>query len=237
MSKVISNQRLSNEFYLMKVEHSGDVRMGQFYMLRAWGDYPVLSRPLSVFDADGHSVSFFYKVVGKGTEIFAALQAGADIDQQGPWGNTFPVVSGQIALIGRGVGIAPLYLAAKQLRAASPNTAIHIYLGFKREAVLVEEFCRVADRVKVNVGGYITDDISPEAYDHILTCGPEKMMRTLYDKCEKAGVANRLIVSTESRMACGIGACLVCNCKTKSGNKKVCKDGPIFSGEEVFGYE
>ena len=82
--------------------------MGQFYMLRAWNEYPVLSRPISVFDADPETVSFLYKVVGKGTEIFAGLKAGDEITLDGPHGNGFPEVKGKVALVGGGVGIAPV---------------------------------------------------------------------------------------------------------------------------------
>jgi dihydroorotate dehydrogenase electron transfer subunit len=208
--------------------------MGQFYMLRAWGNYPVLSRPISVFDSDGQTVSFLYKVVGKGTEIFAELKAGDSVTLQGPLGNSFPEVDGRIALVGGGVGIAPLFLAAKQLRAAHPDCLLDIYLGFSDQALLTNEYQRVTDSVTIDVGGFITDKVDPSRYDHLLTCGPEVMMRALYGKCKGAD-ANKIYVSMENRMACGVGACLVCSCKTTGGNKKVCKDGPVFNGKDVFG--
>jgi dihydroorotate dehydrogenase electron transfer subunit len=84
------------------------------------------------------------------------------------------------------------------------------------------------------VGGFITDEIEPAGYDHIFTCGPEVMMRALYGKCKRAGAAGKVYVSMENRMACGVGACLVCSCGTTGGNKKVCRDGPVFKGEAVF---
>ena len=89
----------------------------------------------------------------------------------------------------------------------------------------------------IDVGGFITDSVDPLKYDVILTCGPEIMMKVLYEKCVKVGASAPLYVSMENRMACGIGMCKVCTCKTKSGNKTACKDGPVFLGSEVFGNE
>jgi dihydroorotate dehydrogenase electron transfer subunit len=233
-SKVISNERLSRDFCRMRVECPNDARMGQFYMLRAWERYPVLSRPISVFDSDGETVSFLYKVTGRGTEIFSGLEAKDDITLQGPLGSAFPEVSGKIALVGGGVGIAPFYLAAKQLKTARPDCRLDLYLGFSDRALLTDEYRKTADNVTVNVGGFITDEIDPEGYDHLFACGPEVMMRALYGKCKEAGVGGKVYVSMENRMACGVGACLVCSCGTTEGNRKVCKDGPVFKGEAVF---
>mgnify|MGYP001775955877 FL=1 len=100
--------------------------------------------------------------------------------------------------------------------------------------MLEEEYKSVADNVIIDVGGFITDSINPLDYDVILTCGPEIMMKVLYEKCKKMGATAPLYVSMENRMACGIGMCKVCTCKTKSGNKTACKDGPVFLGSEVF---
>lgn len=239
MGKIRSNKKVDQDFYLMTVEQENDARMGQFYMLRAWDIYPVLSRPISVFDADGQTVSFLYKVIGKGTKMLSELEAGEEITLDGPHGNGFPELAGKkkIALVGGGVGIAPLFLAAKTYKAADPEVQVDIYLGFSGEPILIDEYREVADNVTVNVGGFVTDDIDPCAYDAICTCGPGIMMKVLYEKCQKVGATAPLYVSMENRMACGIGACLVCTCKTSGGNKKVCKDGPVFLGSEVFGNE
>ncbi len=239
MGKILSNQKVDQDFFLMKAEQDNDARMGQFYMLRAWDTYPVLSRPISVFDADEKSVSFLYKVIGKGTKLLSELEEGAEITLDGPHGNGFPELAGKkkIALVGGGVGIAPLFLAAKTYKAADPEVQVDVYLGFSGEPILIEEYKAVADNVIVNVGGFVTDDINPCDYDAICTCGPDIMMKVLYEKCQKVGATAPLYVSMENRMACGIGACLVCTCKTSGGNKKVCKDGPVFLGSEVFGNE
>ena len=239
MGKIRSNEKVDQDFYLMTVEQENKARMGQFYMLRAWDTYPVLSRPISVFDADGQTVSFLYKVIGKGTKMLSELEAGEEITLDGPHGNGFPELTGKkkIALVGGGVGIAPLFLATKTYKSADPETQVDVYLGFSGEPILIDEYKKVADQVIVNVGGFVTDDINPCEYDAICTCGPSIMMKVLYDKCQKVGAAAPLYVSMENRMACGIGACLVCTCKTSGGNKKVCKDGPVFLGSEVFGNE
>lgn len=235
MAEIISNTPLGEGFYLLAVRQKNSARMGQFYMLRAWERYPVLSRPISVYDADGETVTFLYRVVGKGTKLLSEQKAGEDIILDGPHGNGFPALSDEkrIALVGGGVGIAPLYLAAKTYRKAGAQA--DLYLGFSSEPVLVPEFESVADRVSVNVGGFVTDDIDTRAYDLIVTCGPTVMMEVLYKKCQAQKTDAPLYVSMENRMACGIGACLVCTCRTAGGNKKVCKDGPVFLGSEVFG--
>ena len=99
----------------------------------------------------------------------------------------------------------------------------------------MEEYRAIADRLTVNLGGFITDEIDPLGYDWIFSCGPEIMMKTLWEKCRAAGVGDRLFVSLESRMACGVGACFGCSRKRVGGNKKVCRDGPVFPAGEVFG--
>lgn len=255
MGKILSNEALGDDFYLMKVQEKNEVHPGQFYMLRAWDTYPVLSRPISIFDADGETVSFLYKKVGKGTELLTKLQNGQEITLDGPHGNGFPELEGKqkIALVGGGVGIAPLYLAAKNYAAscagenaeANGDTAdaaqaqrtVDIYLGFSGKPLLTGQYEKICSHLTVNVGGFVTDDIDPCAYDAIVTCGPTIMMKVLYEKCKKVGAAAPLYVSMENRMACGIGACLVCSCKTTGGNRKVCKDGPVFLGSEVFEVE
>lgn len=237
MSKIISNIKLSKDFYLMRVEEKNSAKMGQFYMLRAWETYPVLSRPISIYDADSDSISFLYKVVGKGTKYFSTLEAGDEISLEGPLGTGFPSVKGKIALVGGGVGIAPFYLVAKELKETYRDVKIDIYLGFSDEVILKDEFEKLCDKLTINVGGFITDEIDTREYDTIMTCGPEIMMKVLYDKCKKEGTKDKLYVSMENRMACGIGACLVCTCKTSKGNKRACKEGPVMLGKEVFDNE
>lgn len=232
MPKVISNERISRDFWVMRVAQPNEARMGQFCMLRSWDRYPLLSRPVSVFDADPGTLSFLYKVIGEGTALLSRCREGDAVTTGRVLGNTFPLVSGRIAMVGGGVGIAPLYLAAKTLKAHDPATTVDLYLGFSDEALLVEEYGAFGDRTTVKVGGFITDAIDPEGYDCVLTCGPEIMMRVLYEKCRASGT--KLYASLEKRMACGFGVCLACSCGTTAGRRKVCTDGPVFPAEEVF---
>lgn len=235
MGKLLMNKRLSEDFYLMEVEEGNQVGTGQFYLLRGWQEYPVLSRPISVFDADGKSVSFLYKKIGKGTEILSRMEPGENLSLQGPYGNGFPAdVKGRVAMVGGGVGIAPFYYTAKRYKEAAQCDQIDLYLGFSGQPVLEKEYRSVADRVTIDVGGFITDSVNPLDYDVILACGPEIMMRVLYEKCIKMNAQMPLYVSMENRMACGMGMCKVCTCRTKGGNKTACKDGPVFLGSEVF---
>lgn len=235
MAKILANEKISEDFFLMKVKQNNNAEMGQFYMLRAWEQYPVLSRPISIYDRDEDTVTFLYKKVGEGTEILSRLKPEDEITIDGPYGNGFPLVEGKIALVGGGVGIAPFYYTAQVLKERNPASEIDLYLGFSGQTILVDEFEKVGDNVITNVGGFITDEIEPSKYDYILSCGPTPMMKVLYEKCK--GVDVEVYVSMENRMACGVGACLVCTCKTIKGNKKVCKDGPVFLAKEVFNHE
>jgi dihydroorotate dehydrogenase electron transfer subunit len=205
-------------------------------MLRAWDRFPVLSRPISVHDADRECVSFLCKIVGQGTERFAALRPGDDLVLNGPYGNGYPQEHGKIALVGGGTGVAPLYFAAKALK-KDPASTVDLFLGFSGEEMLHREFEAVGDSLTVNVGGFITDDIHPSEYDAIFSCGPEVMMRALWKKCKAEQARARVYVSMEQRMACGVGACLGCTIPTAAGRRRVCKDGPVFRAEEVFFHE
>lgn len=232
MGVLLENRPLAADFFLLKVEEANSARMGQFYMVRAWEHYPVLSRPISVYDADEKTVWLLCKTIGEGTAMLARLRPGDTVTLDGPYGNGFPAVTGKTALVGGGVGIAPLFLAARVLREHDPDAVIDLYLGFSDQALLREEYEAVCDTLTVDVGGYVTDCIDPAGYDQVLSCGPDIMMRVLHKKCVAAGTP--LFVSLENRMACGLGACLVCSCKTTDGNRKVCKDGPVFESKAVY---
>lgn len=227
MAEVISNEYLGDNMYLLKIKGSFKGKMGQFYMLRAWDLYPLLSRPISIHDIGEDNISFLYKVVGEGTKILSNLKKDDAIKLEGPYGNGFPNVKGKVALVGGGMGVAPLYYTAKNIK----NT--DVYMGFREEAILEEEFKKCCIEVNVALGDkFVTDILDTGKYDYILTCGPEKMMEKIVKMAE--GTNTKVYVSIENKMACGVGACLVCTCKTTNGNKKACKDGPVFLGEEVL---
>jgi dihydroorotate dehydrogenase electron transfer subunit len=246
VARVVYNRPLAPDFYQHESDFSGPgdiinsvsaIRAGQFCMLRSWDTDPLLPRPLSVFDAGEGRIAFLYKTVGRGTAMFSRLKKGDSITVQGPLGSGFPVLprsatQGRVAMVGGGAGIAPFYLGAKQYRSA--DCAVDLYLGFSGESFLEDEYRAVADSVVVQTGGFITDRVDPSLYDQVCCCGPEAMMRALWEKCRAAGAEDRAFVSLESRMACGVGACYGCSRKTVSGNKKVCRDGPVFAAREVF---
>ncbi|NJB04592.1 dihydroorotate dehydrogenase electron transfer subunit, partial [Clostridioides difficile] len=146
---------------------------------------------------------------------------------EGPYGNGYAKVDGKVALVGGGIGVAPLYLVAKNIKNCDA------YLGFREDVILEDEYKQVCNKVYTTVGNtFVTDIIDVEKYDYILTCGPTPMMEKLVKMVE--GTKTRIMVSLENHMACGVGACLVCTCKTNGGNKKTCKDGPVFWGEDVI---
>ena len=227
MYKILKNEYVGEDMYLMEVEGSFKGEMGQFYMLRAWDNYPLLSRPISIHDISENSISFLYKVFGEGTKILSKLKPEDTIKLEGPYGNGYEKVEGKVALVGGGIGIAPLYLVAKNIENCDA------YLGFRNEPILVDKYEEICNDVNLAVGNtFVTDIIDVNKYDYILTCGPTPMMEKLVKMAE--GTNTKVMVSLENHMACGVGACLVCTCKTKFGNKKTCKDGPVFRGEDVI---
>lgn len=231
MATVISNDRLTDGVYHLRVEANSGGKMGQFYMLRAWGAYPLLSRPLSIHQVNDDGVEFLYHVVGEGTEILSRLNPGDSVGLEGPFGTGFPQVEGKVALVGGGIGIAPLYYCAKELPGSD------VYLGFSREAYRTEAFRSVAAELTVDVGGLILDSVDFTKYDHVFVCGPHPMLKAAQQKglaAEAAGSRTNVYLSLENRMACGIGACLVCSVSCKDGNRKACADGPVFHAEEVI---
>lgn len=228
--EVIENKFLGDDMYIIKAKGVFDVKNGQFYMLRTKSNYPLLSRPISVYNVDEDGISFLYKVVGEGTKVFSELRLGEEIVLDGPYGNGFPKVRGKTALLGGGIGIAPLYMIARDM---SKTDKCDAYLGFREVPVLIDEFEEYCNEVKFSLGDKIvTDIIDVDKYDNIMVCGPTPMMKKVVDMTEGKDI--NVYVSLENRMACGVGACLVCTCKTTGGNKRTCKDGPVFNAKEVI---
>lgn len=231
MGTVISNERLAEGVYHLRVAGDYGGRMGQFYMLRAWGAYPLLSRPLSIHQIYEDGIGFLYHVAGEGTKLFAGLKPGDGMTLDGPFGNGFPDVTGRVALVGGGIGIAPLYYCAMEIPGCD------VYLGFSRESYRTEEFRPLAGKLTVNVGGLILDNVDFSEYDHVFVCGPLPMLKAaqLQAIAAASGGSNvNVYLSLENRMACGIGACLVCSVSCKDGQRKACTDGPVFQAEEVI---
>jgi dihydroorotate dehydrogenase electron transfer subunit len=232
-AKVLENQEVQSGVFLLRAGGKFSARPGQFYMLRAWDLDPPLFRPMSVFDLEGETISFLYAVRGRGTRLLCRLSPGDELSLLGPLGNGWEEPAGRLALVGGGVGIAPLFFAAKASRGAD------VYLGFPGRPYLVEGFREVAERVYVasetgegGEKGLVSELFSPEGYAACFACGPQGMLRAIARKCRKAKVP--LYVSLEERMACGLGACLGCTVFAKDGPRRVCKDGPVFRAEELF---
>ncbi|MDO4289219.1 MAG: dihydroorotate dehydrogenase electron transfer subunit [Eubacterium sp.] len=229
MAVILNNICVAPGIYKMDLAYpEAQVGAGQFFMLRAWDKDPLLSRPISVHNYEDGCLTFLYQVVGKGTEILAALEPGDDVKLQGPYGNGFPDVDADLVVVGGGIGVAPLYYVCRDFKAKHPDKKLRVYLGFRDTAYQVEAFERVADEVIVDIGGIVTHRVEANPGEVFFTCGPEIMMKSL---CEVVPSDNPVYVSLEAHMACGIGACLGCTCKTSEGNKKVCKDGPVFTRE------
>ena len=233
MAKIVFHREVDKNIYYLKIAGNFHGSMGQFYMLRGWTtSHPVLSRPLSIFDLDEQAISFVYKVVGEGTQLLSRLRKDDEIELYGPYGNGFPPARGKVALVGGGMGLAPLYLAACQLRKQKSVQEVHTYLGFKESAIFIDLFEKVVHKLVVDIGGLISKIVDVNGYDYVFTCGPQEMVKTIVE--QKKSEKPHIFLSLEKRMGCGIGACLSCTCQTSSGNKLTCKDGPVFPGEEIY---
>ncbi len=240
-AKVIENVQLTDGIFKMTIggDYSKD-KAGQFYMVRSWGVEPFLSRPLSIHDANSEGIIFLYEVVGEGTELFSNVRASDYVELLGPLGNGFDIenISGKIAIVTGGVGIAPMRLVVKELMSCN-KCEIDFYAGFRDKKYVLDYIEDYVNEVKIATDsgsegekGTIMDIFDPTGYDYVLSCGPTPMMNRVAEECKKKNVKSYL--SLESTMACGIGACYGCTCETTKGKKRVCKDGPVFSGYEVI---
>lgn len=232
--QILENKKAEGGFWLIRLAFPAYCAPGQFVMLRVTeGLDPLLGRPISVYDYEDGVLSLLYQPVGRGTKQLTALASGQEAEVQGPLGNGFPIKDGDAVLIGGGVGIAPLYYLSKALKKADPARKVTMHLGFREQAAMADTFRAVCDELVLNIGGYVTDDVDfVSAGKTYYACGPTPMMCAAADKADPVGAA--LYVSLEERMACGVGACLGCTVKTTQGNRRVCKDGPVFLSTEVL---
>ena len=208
---------------------------GGFVNIRLEGLF--LRRPISVFDSAPGTLAIIYKTVGKGTERMAGLKPGETLDVLTGLGNGYDLSDAGEAplLLGGGVGVPPLYLLAKQLIAQGKN--VRAVLGFNTagEVFGEEAFKALGCAVTVTTAdgsygtkGFVTDAL-PEGYSYFYTCGPEPMLRAVYRATKKSGQ-----FSFEERMGCGFGACMGCTCRTITGNKRICREGPVLRKEEIL---
>ncbi len=233
--KIEENIKLTESVYKMVL--SGDtagIKCGQFVNILLDGLY--LRRPISVCDCEDNLLTIVYKVVGKGTEKIAKMTEG-ELDILTQLGNGYDTSLSEDTplLVGGGVGVPPLYKLSKEL--ISQGKKVSVILGFnnKDEIFYENEFKNLGCDVKVTtvdgsygIKGFVTDAL-PENYSYVYTCGPEPMLKALYKAIKTSGQ-----FSFEERMGCGFGACMGCSCKTITGYKRICKDGPVMKKEEIL---
>ncbi|MCQ2404538.1 MAG: dihydroorotate dehydrogenase electron transfer subunit [Clostridia bacterium] len=208
---------------------------GQFVNVQLSGKF--LRRPISVCDVNGDELTLVYKVVGAGTRQMSEMQVGDTVDVLSGLGNGYDETKAgeRVLLLGGGVGVPPLYLLAKNLLKAGKT--VSVVLGFNKadEIFFEDEFKALGATVTVATAdgsygkkGFVTDAL-PETYDYFYTCGPELMLKAVYKATNTSGQ-----FSFEERMGCGFGACMGCSCKTITGYKRICKDGPVLEKEEIL---
>ena len=236
---ITENYALTSSVYRMELEGdtSAITNCGQFVDLRLPEKY--LRRPISVCDYAEGKLTLIYKVVGSGTEIMASLPVGTKLDVLTGLGNGYDTrLSGQNpVLVGGGVGVPPMYNLCKKLVAEGKqpqvvlgfNTAEEIFLADEFRALGVEVCIATADG-SVGTKGFVTDVIKNLNYSYFYSCGPRPMFKAMEQVMTTSGQ-----YSFEERMGCGFGACMGCTIQIKSGYARVCKDGPVFVREEVFG--
>jgi len=235
--QILSNTALTDSVYKMVLEGdtSAITASGQFVNIRLTGKF--LRRPISVCDYDERTLTIIYKVVGHGTEAMSAMAPGQELDILTGLGNGYDLFLAGDAplLIGGGVGVPPMYNLAKKLIAMGKT--VHVILGFNTESEIFyeEEFKALGCAVTVTtvdgsygVKGFVTGAL-PENYTHFYTCGPEPMLKAVYKATTTSGQ-----MSFEERMGCGFGACMGCSCKTLTGYKRICKEGPVMKKEEIL---
>ena len=236
--EILSNEALTSSVYRMTLEGdtSAITAPGQFVNIRLAGKF--LRRPISVCDWEDGKLTLVYKVVGHGTAQMAAMAPGESLDILTGLGNGYDLtLTGEHpVLVGGGVGVPPMYGLAKHLRAL--GKPVQVILGFNtREEIFYEEaFKALGCTVYVTtvdgsygVKGFVTDAMKDLHYSHFCACGPEPMLKALYKASRTSGQ-----MSFEERMGCGFGACMGCSCKTLTGSKRICKDGPVMKKEEIL---
>ena len=237
--KVLSNESLTETTYKMVL--SGDTQYitspGQFINIQIEGLF--LRRPISVCDYDDKTITIIYKVVGKGTKILSCAAKGDEFDVLTGLGNGYTLYESVKAplLVGGGVGVPPLYGLAKKLKEKGIkakvilgfNTAKEVFYSEEFKALGCDVFVATADG-SMGIKGFVTDALADVGeFDYFYSCGPEPMLKALYNACDKDGE-----LSFEERMGCGFGACMGCSCETKYGAKRICKDGPVLKREEII---
>ena len=233
---ITENTPLTATVYRMTlVGDTVGITTGQFVNILLEGLY--LRRPISVCDCEGDTLALIYKVVGKGTAQMAAMSAGQTLDVLTGLGNGYDLskAGDHPLLIGGGVGVPPLYMLARRLRAQGKPVSVVLGFNTKDEVFCEQDFKDLGCAVTVTtvdgsygVKGFVTNAL-PADYSYFYTCGPEPMLRAVYNATATSGQ-----FSFEERMGCGFGACMGCSCKVITGYKRICKDGPVLEKEEIL---
>ena len=209
---------------------------GQFVNILLDGLY--LRRPISVCDRVEGTLTIIYKVVGKGTEKMSTMKTGDVLDILTGLGNGYDLsVAGEKPLLlGGGVGVPPMYLLAKELMAEGKQVSVILGFNTKNEIFYEDEFRKLGCDVTVTTvdgsygtRGFVTDAMKNMDYSYFYTCGPEPMLKAVWKTAATSGQ-----LSFEERMGCGFGACMGCSCKTLTGNKRICREGPVMRKEEII---
>ena len=235
--KILSNTALTDNVYKMVLggDTSAITAPGQFVNIQLEGMF--LRRPISVCDYDENTLTIIYKVVGKGTQAMSKMTDG-ELDILTGLGNGYDLrVSGESpVLVGGGVGVPPMYNLAKKLLAEGKKITVILGFNTKNEIFYEEEFKKLGCNVLVTtvdgsygIKGFVTDALKEVNYTYFYSCGPEPMLKALYKATNTSGQ-----MSFEERMGCGFGACMGCSCKTLTGYKRICKDGPVMRKEEIL---
>ena len=234
---ILDNIALTQNVFKMVL--SGDTSAitapGQFVNIQLDGLF--LRRPISVCDYDESTLTIIYKVVGKGTEAMSRMISGDRLDILTGLGNGYDLsLSGDApVLLGGGVGVPPMYNLAKKLVAQGKSVSVILGFNTAGEVFYENEFKALGCDVQVTTvdgsygkKGFVTDAL-PEEYTYFYTCGPEPMLKAVYKATHTSGQ-----MSFEERMGCGFGACMGCSCKTLTGYKRICKEGPVMMKEEIL---
>jgi len=246
--EIINISIINKEIFRLDVSWHGNApKAGQFFMIKPKRSAVFLGRPIGVALWKSGTLTFLIAKIGRGTAELASMRTGEELELIGPRGNAWadflPVEKNKakpIALVGGGLGVAPL----NALLCEAPGRSFELYAGFKtgfnspeeKNAVLWPDIgARIiiaSEDGKTGQKGLILDFLEPEEYAAVCACGTLPMLKAVAKKCIAKGVP--CFISMESRMACGVGACLGCAIKTVNGNRRCCADGPIFKAEEVI---
>ncbi len=254
-AKLIKKEQLLSDIFKFSVKSEelvSESKPGQFLEIRITNEVvPFLRRPISIhnIDKENNVVEFIFQVKGKGTKLLSQKEEGENIDILGPLGSGIFEIKNykNIAIIGGGIGIFPLY---ELVKSAPKDVTTNTYLGFRNKELvtLEEEFKKVSSNFILTTDdgsygksgfaiNYLRDDIEKKNIDAIYACGPLPMLRAVKQLAEEKNIPCR--ISLEERMACGVGVCLGCAVKTASSPKDapqyihVCKAGPVFDAKLV----